>query len=185
MTGSTFWFIAFSATVGVMQNRALFPLLLLLILSSCSVLSRTPPEVSLVDLEIGEVAVFETTLKVVTRVRNETNQPLNFTGMTHELELNGVQLGKAVNRDHTRLAPLESKLVTSTLELSHLSLAFNIVELINSPKLNYSLSSEFFTSGFGLTSLKSKKSGTLLSEGKSGLPGKFAPSRPNIPIPAR
>ncbi|MCB0329846.1 MAG: hypothetical protein KDD70_09285 [Bdellovibrionales bacterium] len=150
-------------------QRAFSLLAILLLASGCSSINRTPPDVSLVDVQFGEVALFETTLTVTTRISNVTNEPLSISGMVHELSLNGIRLGKAVSNENFRLGALESEKVTSKLELSHLKLAFNLQDLINSPKLDYELNSEFFLSGQSLLlglgggSIKVQNSGTLIS----------------------
>ena len=141
-----------------------FCLLGVIFISGCSSLNTSPPDVSLVDIEFGEVTLFETSLLVTTRLRNDSNQPLNITGMVQELSLNGTRLGKAMSRENLRLKPLESKRVVSTLELSHLNLALNLSDLINSPKLNYSLQSEFFLEGLFGRTIRSSKDGVLISE---------------------
>ena len=147
-------------------------LFFIFLLCSCSAKNTNPPDVSLVDIQFGEVKLFETTLEVSTRVRNESPDPLDITGMVHLVSLNGIDLGKAISKERVFLRPLEARVIVATLEVSHLSLAFNLQELIESNSLRYELESEFFVAGFGSSSIRVNKEGTLISPGS--IPAKRA-----------
>ncbi len=133
------------------------------LLSACSSKNITPPDVSLVDLDFGEVSLFQTTLKVTTNVRNESPDRMHFTGARHNVELNDINLGKAISRERFSLNPLEERRVVSTLEISHLTLMTRIQDLLDSTALDYKLESEFYVGGpFSGDTIRSTNSGTLI-----------------------
>ena len=140
--------------------------LLISFIAGCSTTrhATTPPDVSLTNVKVSDVSFFQTTLKVTTKIRNEDQYPVTFSGSSHRISLNGVDLGKAVSSDTIRLNPSESKEVDAEFELSHLSIASKIQSLVQSAQLKYDIDSEFYSGSnrFDRRTLRSSASGTLL-----------------------
>lgn len=76
-------------------------LFVLLSLAAC-VGPRGPvesPQVSLVDLRVIDVKLFEQRYGLQLRVQNPNNVPLPIVGMDYVVRLNGIEFGKGVSRE--------------------------------------------------------------------------------------
>jgi LEA14-like dessication related protein len=145
--------------------RTIFSMMLLafcLYGMGCSSIGTRPPEVSLVDLKVGDMTLMETTLRVVLRYRNLGNTAFRTYGASHQLSLNGIDVGTATS-DRRIVIP---RLGTTTEELefhiSNFGVLSRIQSIIESGALNYDIESEVYLSeGWFGKSVTSSKSGTL------------------------
>lgn len=146
-----------------MYRHPLLISLLLFVLASCSTFQGTPPSVRLVDVEMGDVTLFETNLLVKTRIQNESDRTLRLSGTVHKLSLNGVDLGRAVNKESLTIPPLDSRVQQSVFRISNMSVLTRIQRLVEQQALDYSLDSKLYLSQspFG-GSIDLKESGRLL-----------------------
>ena len=92
-------------------SRRLAPVLLVMALAGCSsVTSTEPPRVTLSDLQVSEVTVFETTLVAKLRVTNPNPEPLTLDGGSFELILDGKKVGSGAVQSTFTIERLDSKL---------------------------------------------------------------------------
>lgn len=141
------------------------PLLLLSLVSfltACSTYTGPPPSVRLVDVALGDISLFETSLQVQTRIQNESPDPLRLSGAVHEVTLNGVYIGKAVNNEALTIPPLDSRIQNATFRVSNLNVLARVQELLKKDRLDYSLDSKLYLgSGTFGRSIKLSEKGTL------------------------
>lgn len=126
---------------------------LFLLLSACSMQHIAKPRVSLVDVQMADVSVFETSLLVKVRIQNSDPQPLRIAGGTHEVLLNGISLGSGESGKDMTIPGHGSATDTVRFYISNLTLFGKIQRLVNSSHLNYSIKSKIYvdSSLFGRT----------------------------------
>ena len=132
-----------------------------LFLLGCSALSgSTPPEVTVVNLEFTDVSLFETSLRVKVRYDNEMNKPLVIHGSTHQLTLNGIDVGKARSKEDLTIARLDSAEQELVFRIDNLAVLSRIRRLIESESFRYKILSTVYTpSGLGDVGITSSKQG--------------------------
>lgn len=114
-------------------------------LAACAALTPlVPPEVSLVDLEISKVELFETAAVVALRISNENPEPLRVEGGVFKIYLNGMRLGRAMGGETIEVPRLGSTVQRFDLSLSNIALATRLVELLESPVLDYRVKSKLY-----------------------------------------
>lgn len=98
-------------------------LLLAFWLGGCA--SYQPTEratLSLVNVESAHSTIFETSIGLVLRVTNETNEPLRINGSSHKLTLNGSIIGSGVSNATLEVPPLATATFPVTINMNNLKL---------------------------------------------------------------
>lgn len=97
------------------------------------------PEVTLVNLGIENVSVFETEGKVTLRVINADDDPLTVTGTAIKLFIDGRKIGRAVSPDRLQVDGLSSATVEAPLYISNLAVGRRVYDLLTKQnrKLDY------------------------------------------------
>ena len=103
-------------------------MLLLLCLAACAGLGArpSPPRVSLADIRVQEIKLFETVFQVQMRVFNTSDSALAIEGIEADLDLNGKPFARGVGRSRITIPPFGTELVT----LDVYSSAMNMVALL-------------------------------------------------------
>ena len=138
------------------MQRSLLTFLILLLASfasSCSTLKFEQPDISLVDLNVDKVALFETTLKVAVRVKNENSFPLYLRGASHRVSVSGEYIGSGASDATVEIPAFGSSIQEVDVHLSNLSILSRINPLIKSKRFDYELASklDIGTSDYGMT----------------------------------
>jgi LEA14-like dessication related protein len=126
--------------------RALFPSLMITVLTAgCASLgTMTPPDVSLVDLELTDVTVFETTGTITVRLTNENPDPLTVDGAVFKLYLNGMAVGKALDAERVEIPRLGTATQTVNLHINNVALVARLATMLEQSELNYRIKSKLW-----------------------------------------
>jgi hypothetical protein len=128
-------FAALVAVVGIMTVGA-----------GCATLPRDGGvAVSLVSIVPQQSSLFETSAQLTLRYTNETARPLEFTGSTHRLFVNGTYVGRAVTNERVGVRELGTTTQTITAHLENLALMRKAQELGNVTTVDYRIESQLFT----------------------------------------
>lgn len=107
-------------------RRHLFGSIAMLALSACATLpgSLTPPEVTLADLRLIDVGLFEQRFGLSLRVVNPNNVDIPVEGLSFALELNGTSFATGVSNESVKIprlgeAILDVQAVSSLTGLLH------------------------------------------------------------------
>lgn len=128
------------------MTRSLFLALTIVILSNgCASLgTMTPPDVSLVDLELTDVTVFETTGTITVRLTNENPDPLVIEGSVFKLYLNGMAVGKALDSERVEIPRLGTATQTVNLHINNVALVARLATMLEASELNYRIKSRLW-----------------------------------------
>ncbi len=103
-----------------------------------------PPGVTLVDLDIVDATLFESTLDVAVRISNDNPEPIIIDGAVIKLELNGIKVGKGASDERLELPRLGSVVRRVELHMNHLALATRIKGIIEAKVLNYGVTGKVY-----------------------------------------
>ncbi|MEM1244887.1 MAG: LEA type 2 family protein [Acidobacteriota bacterium] len=134
-----------------MTRQLSAPLLLLLIAlllgsTGCASFGAVfdPPEVSLADLQIQDMTVFETTGRILVRITNPNPNPVLVEGGSYSLSINGVQVGRALTNSVVEVGGLESAVHEADLTLSNLALATRVASVVELEGFDYVIKAKLF-----------------------------------------
>ncbi len=153
-------------------------------LASCSALAPlAPPEVTLVDLEVSKVELFETAAVVALRLSNENPEPLTVEGGVFKIYLNGTRVGRAMGSETIEVPRLGSTVQRFDLSVSNLALATRLIEMIESPVLEYRIKSKLYVvRPYGTRRMSSVHEGRLDLDARRRGPAE-RPAPPDEPPP--
>lgn len=103
-----------------------------------------PPGVTLVDLDLVDATLFESTVDVAVRISNDNPEPLIIDGAVIKLELNGIKVGKGATDERLELPRLDSVVRRVEIHMNHLALATRIKGLIEAKVLNYGVTGKVY-----------------------------------------
>ncbi len=134
----------FNHRTGVMLG--ILPLVLAAFMASGCVSTEPlePPGVTLVDLDIIDATLFESTLDVAIRISNDNPEPLVIDGAVVKLQLNGIKVGKGASDERLELPRLGSVVRRLELHMNHLALATRIKGIIEAKVLNYGVTGKVY-----------------------------------------
>jgi hypothetical protein len=102
------------------------------------------PEVTLVDLELVDATLFESTLDIAVRFSNSNPEPMVLDGAVLRLELEGRSFGKAMTSDTIEVPRLGSIVHRLELALSHIAIASKIRDVLDRRIVDYTISGKVF-----------------------------------------
>ena len=127
--------------------------------------SLEPPEplgVNLVDLEVGEITLFEATLVAKIRVSNPNPDPLQFTGGSLKLLLDDRKIGTAMTSQAFSVAGFSSTVIDMTVHVNTASAITRIPALLEKDSLSYGVRGALYSQGsFGTHKHVVERSGSL------------------------
>lgn len=103
-----------------------------------------PPGVTLVDLDIVDATLFESTLDVAVRISNDNPEPVVIDGAVIKLELNGIKVGKGASDERVELPRLGSVVRRVELHMNHLAMATRIKGIIEAKVLDYGVTGKVY-----------------------------------------
>jgi LEA14-like dessication related protein len=168
---------------------ALAVLLSLSLLSSCAPpVGFIAPEISLVDVRLSNVAVFETSAVFTLRVLNESPRPLRIDGALCGFSLNGVRIGKGTSDVRLEIPRLQSRTLEVPVYIRNAGLARRLKSILTAGQIDYSLDARLFvtTSRGRLRQVTAETAGRFNLEDPEGNglwtrhsagPGKTGPAR--------
>jgi LEA14-like dessication related protein len=110
----------------------------------CGCSRSSAPTVSLVTVHFKEATLLETTAVFTLRLDNDAPAPLEITGASHKLYLNGLYVGKGLSDATMTLPRLSSVTNNVTVHLSNLALATRVKAAIESKRVDYRIQSTFY-----------------------------------------
>jgi LEA14-like dessication related protein len=117
----------------------------LAVMTGCASLERAePPEVTLVDLRVGEVTVFETALDATVRISNPNPDPLELEGASFKLRIDGHKVGSGTVPEPVTVPRLGSVTVDAGFHLSNLAALRRLQEILESGTVAYALEGKLF-----------------------------------------
>jgi LEA14-like dessication related protein len=126
--------------------------------------SIEPLDVTLADLEITEVTVFETTLVATLRVTNPNPEPLTIDGGSFKLYLEDKKVGTGTTKETFTVDRLDSSVVGVLFHINNASALLRLKDIFEAEGTNisYGVRGGLYTQGtFGAKKLKVEKTGTI------------------------
>ena len=145
------------------RMRRLWPVLLVMAAVGCgSMGALDPPQITLSDLAISEMTVFETSLVARLRITNPNPEPLVLDGGSFDLILDGRKVGSGTVKDSFTIERLDAVLVDATVHVSNATLVLRLKDVLQQQTVSYGIRGAFFTRGtFGTAKLRVDRTGTL------------------------
>lgn len=133
--------------------------------TACSLAPRgKDPSLSLVDLQFDNISLFETSADVVVRVENPNPFPLQIDGASHDLFINGIEIGEGLSDQKIEIPRLSSATQRVKIRLSNLSVIRNIQDLVDKRNFDYRIESTLYIPHtLGLSSYKLSSTGKFSS----------------------
>jgi LEA14-like dessication related protein len=126
-------------------SPTLATLLSLCVLSACAPpVGFVAPEISLVDVRLSNIAVFETTAIFTLRVLNEGPRPLTIDGALCGFSLNGVRIGKGTSDTRIGIPRLQSRTLDVPVFIRNEGLARRLRSIVTAGTFDYSLDARLY-----------------------------------------
>jgi LEA14-like dessication related protein len=129
--------------------NVLFAVLFSMFFVGCTPMLSPKVGVGLTDLRLSDMSLFETSLNMQLRVENRSSDLLNIDGVTHDIRLNDIHIGTALDGGRFVVPPLSSVTRTVPVSVGNLSLFSRLKDLIESGKFAYEIESTIYTKELG------------------------------------
>jgi len=148
---------------GLERAVALGVALAMLVAAGCSsTASLEPLGVNLVDLEVGEITLFEATLIARVRITNPNPDPIEISGGSLKLLLDGKKTGTALASQGFAVAGFDSTVVDMAVNVNTAAAITRIPAILEKDSISYGVSGAFYSDGpFGRVRHAVERSGTL------------------------
>jgi LEA14-like dessication related protein len=124
--------------------------------------SIEPLEVTLANLKITEVTVFETTLVAKLRVTNPNPEAFTIEGASFKLYLENKKVGTGTSKEAFTIDRLDSSVVDVLFHINNASALLRIKDILEDEDVSYGISGGLYTQGaFGTKKLKVEKTGRI------------------------
>ena len=142
---------------------------LALLSGGCAVVTATPPQVEVQQVEVQQVGLLDLTLGVTLCVSNPNNSELDFRQVTAALDLAGAPLAAGVSATPVRLPPRSSTLVPFEVAATAGNLGQQLLGVLHSGGVDYRLHGEVQLDGALAVTLPFSHAGRfdLLNAGQS------------------
>ncbi len=143
-------------------------LLLLVTAGGCSTYgSLEPLEITLANVSIPEITVFETTLVAKLRITNPNPEALTIDGASFKLYFEDKKVGTGTTSETFSVERLDSTVVDAVFHINNASALLRLKDIFAGDReVSYGIRGSLFTQGsFGTKKIKVEKMGTIdLSE---------------------
>ena len=131
--------------------------------AACSSLSPIEPlQLTLADLEVSEVTLFETTLLARLRVTNPNPEPFAVDGASFKLTLDGRKVGSGTTPGSFNVGRLDSVVVEAVFHINNASAVLRLKDVLQQKVVSYGITGSLFTQGtFGTRRIRVDKEGRL------------------------
>jgi LEA14-like dessication related protein len=102
------------------------------------------PELSLVNLKVSDMTLFETTAEFTLRLTNATPEALVVEGGSIRIQLGGVKVGRGVIGNRLEVPALASQTITVPIYISHLALATRLRTVLETKRIGYRVEGVLF-----------------------------------------
>lgn len=130
--------------------------------------SIEPPDVTLADLNVTEVTVFETTLVAKLRITNPNPEALTIDGGSFKLYLEDKKVGTGTTKETFTVDRLDSSVVDVVFHINNASALLRLRDILEDNDVSYGVRGGLYTQGtFGTKKLRIEKTGRIdLEESK-------------------
>ena len=150
------------STLGRSPLAALPLVMLALAAGGCSSFSMIPPDVTLSNVEVADLTLFETSGVVTVRIANENREPLVLDGAAYQLYLDGVKVGKALTDERIEVPGLATVTQEAELIINNLVVASRLRSIFEQEAVSYRIRARLYLEGgFGRRRLSSTYEGLL------------------------
>ena len=160
--------------------------LVLGVLGCTSMGSIEPLGVTLSDLKVTEVTIFETTLVAKLRITNPNPDPFTIDGASFKLYLEDKKVGTGTSKESFTVDRLDSYVIDVLFHMNNASALLRLKDILENKdkEISYGVRGGLYTQGaFGTKKLKVEKTG-LIDLQKTGLPDLDGPTNPNDAPPS-
>lgn len=135
----------------------------LLLTQGCASLgSLDSPELTLVNLELTEATVFETTLEVQLRIANPNPEPITFNGAKFKLTLEDRKVGRGMSPETVTIPRLATGVVSIPFHVNNATLLLRLKDILDTKSVRYGVQGTLYLErSLGSRKLKMKSEGQL------------------------
>ncbi len=142
--------------------RQLALVFLVFSLGCSSMGSLEPMEVTLTDLEVTEVTVFETSLLAKLRITNPNPDSITIDGASFKLYIEDKKVGTGTTKESFALDRLDSSVIDVVFHINNASAILRLKEIFQDNDVSYGVRGALFTEGaFGTRKIRIEKTGRL------------------------
>jgi LEA14-like dessication related protein len=124
--------------------------------------SLEPLQVTLVDLQITEVTLFETGMVAKLRVTNPNPEALTIDGASFKLILDDKKIGTGTTKETFTVERLDSAVVDAVFHINNASALLRLKGIMDKTEVSYGVRGHLYTQGsFGTKKLNVDKMGTI------------------------
>ena len=146
------------------RHFALSAILLMISLTGCSTMgSLEPLEITLANISIPEVTVFETTLVAKLRITNPNPEALTIDGGSFKLYIEEKKIGSGAASETFTVERLDSTVVDAIFHINNASALLRLKDIFaGDSEVSYGVRGTLFTQGsFGTKKIKVEKTGRI------------------------
>jgi len=131
--------------------------------AGCTSMGTTEPlEVTLANLRITEITVFETTLVAELRITNPNPEAFTIDGGSFKLILDDTKVGSGTASETFTVERLDSAVIDAIFHLNNASALLRLQSVLQKTEVTYGIRGSLFTKGsFGTKKIKIEKTGRL------------------------
>jgi LEA14-like dessication related protein len=124
--------------------------------------SIEPLDVTLANLNITEVTVFETTLVAKLRITNPNPEAFTIDGASFKLYLEDKKVGTGTTKETFTVDRLDSSVVDVVFHINNASALLRLKDILDDNDVSYGVRGGLYTQGtFGTKKLKVEKTGRI------------------------
>ena len=124
--------------------------------------SLEPPSVTLANVELTEVTMFETTVNVALRVANPNPEPMTLEGASFKLRLEDFKVGRGLSSETVVIDRLDTALMKVTFHVNNAMLLLQLNAVLEQEAVNYGIQATLHTRGsWGTKKLQVRKEGSF------------------------
>lgn len=127
-----------------MDSRLSIGLLAALVVVGCASYGVDRPEVSLADIRLEDVTLFETSGRITVRITNPSPEPAVIDGGSFHLHVDGRRVGRGVSDARLEIPRLSSDTLEMQFFVSNLALARRVMELLDRQAFDYRLEGRLY-----------------------------------------
>ena len=121
-----------------------------------------PLEVTLVDLEVTDITVFETTLAAKLRVTNPNPEAFTIQGASFKLYLEDTKVGSGTSNETFAVERLDSTVIDVLFHLNNASAILRLKDILEDDEVRYGIRGGLFMQGtFGSKKIKVEQTGHI------------------------
>jgi LEA14-like dessication related protein len=120
------------------------------------------PELTLVNLQLTDATVFETTLEVQLRIANPNPEPITFNGAKFKLSLEDHKVGRGMSSETVTIPRLGTEVVSIPFHVNNATLLLRLKEILDTKSVRYGLQGTLYLErSLGNRKLKMQSEGQL------------------------